>query len=76
MSKMTINHIMDRIKVATCVSPIAVFRTETPGLFNAVFANTVITKGMIAAGTYKLVGVYDSGMDLCDVKNKLIEAAK
>lgn len=47
-----------RIQTATESSPIAVFRTDNPGLFNAVFANTVITQWEIDKNCALCVGVF------------------
>ena len=64
--------IIDRIKVATLKSPIAVFKT-LDGRLDALFAATVITQRRIKAKDPFLLGVFHEGMDLASIKNKLAE---
>jgi hypothetical protein len=74
MSLMSITHTMFRISSATPASPIAVFRcneNKEGGEVNAVFAATVKTHQMIAAGDPDLIGVYDGSMDLVEVERVL-----
>jgi hypothetical protein len=76
MSEGNLQHVMLRIKSATIKSPIAVFRTDTAGMVNAVFASTAKTHQMIAAKDATLIGVYDKEMDLGVIERKLAQYVK
>ncbi len=58
MSVSSVSVVIGRIKCASESSPIAVFRTYTPGRYNAVFARTVITANRIKEGCADLIGVF------------------
>ena len=64
--------IIDRIKVATTRSPIAVFKTPD-GRLDALFASTLVTHRRIKAGDPFLIGVFNSTMNLAGIKDKLDE---
>ena len=74
-----IERVMDRISVATEHSPIAVFKTTDEfdnSALLSVFANTVETQKMIAAGKYDFVGEFDQGHRPKWVRNILVRAMK
>lgn len=75
MSIMTVDLIMERIKIATPDSPIAVFRSAIIGQLDAVFAETVETRRVIRSAEKQLVGVYHRGMELSCVEKFLYEIA-
>ena len=58
MSRSSLMVVSGRIDSATVYSPIAVFRTEKEGIYNAVFADTVLTANRIADGDSNLIGVF------------------
>lgn len=84
MSNGTYNTILGRIAVATPQSPIAVFHRSTfdnfkhdlpldveQPMLDAVFADTIDTMRMIDMKDRRLIGVFHSGMDKQEVKNRL-----
>ena len=75
MSIMTVDLIMEKIKIATPESPIAVFKCDIIGQLDAVFAETVETRRVIRSAEKQLVGVYHKGMELSCVEKFLHEIA-
>lgn len=64
--------IINRIKLATHESPIAVFQCEKEGKLDAMFANTVFTKKRINKG-YGFIGKFHRGdLQEIDVLQKLM----
>jgi hypothetical protein len=76
MSLMSVSHTIDRIKGATELSKIAVFRCEKSGEVNAVFASTVKTQKLIREKHPDLIGVYDSSMNLHEIERTLRHYAR
>jgi hypothetical protein len=58
MSVSTTSVIIERIRAATMKSPIAIFKTECKGSYNAVFASTIFTKMKIECRDEALLGIY------------------
>ena len=63
-----------RLDVASHDSPIAIFKTNTPGHVNAVFANTVATRRLINAKCNDLIGVYDNNYKRFDLESDVRHA--
>lgn len=61
MTIATVDTILERVKSATSKSPIAVFKCNVFGHFNAVFANTVETQRRIRSGDPAYIGTFDKG---------------
>jgi len=77
MSIGTVKTIIDRIKVATVLSPIAVFKEtndEAIEVLNAVFADTVETRKRIANNYYGYIGTFDRTMNMADIRKQLRQA--
>ena len=49
---------MERIEDASETSPIVVFRTMFPGIYRAMFADTVLNREKIADNDPQIIGVY------------------
>lgn len=64
MTIATIDTILNRVRGAAPQSPIAIFRSDRLGQFNAVFASTVETQNAIRRNDPNLIGVYDKNVDL------------
>ena len=64
MSKSSIATVLTRIAVATEESPIAVFYTDDPAEFEAVFAAPITTKRLILASGDRYIGTYHRGSDI------------
>lgn len=64
MTLCTIEQAMDRIRVATQESPVAVFTTEQAHRVDVVFADTVHTRNRMDIDRRRLVGVFDQTMEL------------
>ena len=58
MSESIISVVRDRIEAATQESPIAVFSSDKDKMYDAVFANTIVTDGIITEGDSRLMGVF------------------
>jgi len=73
MSIGTIETIIGRIKTATVLSPIAVFKARSilGDELNAVFADTVKTREKIEAGDENYIGTFDRTMDMFEVRSVL-----
>ena len=78
MSICTIGIILEKIKVANEMSPVAVFKTERPDgkHLNVVFKNTVMTAKMMRLVPDMFVGEYHNRMDMSDVRKELESAAR
>jgi hypothetical protein len=70
MSHMNILHTMERIRGTPSTSPLAVFQAGN-GFVNVVFANTVVTKRLLASQDPMLIGVFDGTMDPRVVRAKI-----
>jgi len=64
MTVATIDTILARVRSAPPQSPIAIFRSNRLGQFDAVFASTVETQKAIRRHNPDLIGVYDRNVDL------------
>jgi len=74
MSIGTIETIIGRIKVATVLSPIAVFKeldNDQNWILNAVFADTVKTQDKINGSGIGHVGTFNRTMDMFEVRSVL-----
>lgn len=71
MSLMNLQHGMERIRCAEFTSPIAVFKCEQSGMLNFVFANTVVTRKLIAAGGRDYLGSFHGAMPIDRVEGIL-----
>ena len=76
MSLMTINNALDLVACATPESPIAIFKTQTPAVFNVMFANTVIARAFIESDDPYLIGVFDNTMSENQVRNRIRECQR
>jgi hypothetical protein len=79
MSIGTVSTIIERIKVATVASPIAVFvekNTKGSILLNAVFADTVKTKARIESGDDNYIGAFNRTMNLEKIRSFLLKKLK
>ena len=72
MSKASLNSVLDRIKTATERSPIAVFRTQQPDTYNAVFGATIHTQNLIKANDPDFIGLYHAGMNTTRIMAELL----
>ena len=61
MTESTPDLIKLRVKRAAESSPIAIFRTGKPGIYNAVFASTYETRKQIVQSAKDFVGVFSAG---------------
>ena len=75
MSVVSIEVALERIKCATKRSPIAVFKTGTPGYVNTMFANTVDTLELIESGDPKFIGTYHKDYETSIVRRCLRDNA-
>ena len=63
MSKASLQVVLERISYAPKKSQIAVFKTQDPAVFNAVFDSTVMTQAHISCKDPDYIGSYHSKMD-------------
>ncbi len=71
MSIDSVEIVMERIKSATSLFPIAVFTSNLPNKVESVFASTVVSQRRIKKGR-GLIGVFDKSMDKNYVKRKIM----
>ena len=70
MSISTIKVIVERIRVSTTASPIAVFEKKD-GQLDAVFAATIATQQRVMSGDPSFIGMFNKGMNRIEIKEKL-----
>jgi len=73
MSVGSVSTIIGRIKIASVLSPIAVFRKKSilGNNLDAVFADTVKTQEKIEAGNINYIGTFDKTMNMFDIRDVL-----
>jgi hypothetical protein len=71
MSVSDLQQVMIRINGCAPESPIAVFKTNRPGMLDSVFASTIRTQEMMRDENSGLIGVYDGSMNIDRVFSEL-----
>ena len=72
MSISSTSVVHERIKAATSKSPIAVFKTDTPWKFEAMFANTKLTNELVSTNPPNLIGVFAGHSGAEDFAEKVV----
>jgi hypothetical protein len=65
---------LDRIQSAEPESPILVHRSQVPDRIGTVFADTVETRRMVAAGELDVVGIWHRNSDMDQVRAAIRDA--
>ncbi len=71
MAKMTIQTVLERIRIAPNDSPLLILTCREKDNVLCYFANTVTSQQFIRAKPSSLIGVFDGSMDLEEIKKQM-----